>query len=130
MNYSRQREEIIHFLQSRKDHPTAETVYENVRKIYPKISLGTIYRNLTLLADNGVILRLRLSDGIDHFDADVSEHYHVICQNCGSVVDLDLKEKIFPIDTNILNYNGIITGQITYFTGICSECIPKTNNNL
>lgn len=129
MNYSRQREEIVHFLQSRKDHPTADVVYENVKKIYPKISLGTVYRNLTLLSDNGIILRLRLGDGVDHFDADISEHYHVICNRCGSVTDLDLKGKLLPIDTNIFNYDGMITGQMIYFTGICSECIPQTNNN-
>ena len=84
MNYSRQREEIVHFLKTRKDHPTAEVVYENVRMVYPKISLGTVYRNLTLLSETGEILRLRLGDGVDHFDADTSEHYHVICNSCGS----------------------------------------------
>ena len=91
MNYSRQREEIVHFLKTRKDHPTAEVVYENVRMVYPKISLGTVYRNLTLLSDTGEILRLRLGDGVDHFDADTSEHYHVLCNGCGIVEDLDMK---------------------------------------
>ena len=93
MNYSRQREEIVQFLRTRKDHPTAEVVYENVRMVYPKISLGTVYRNLTLLSETGEILRLRLGDGVDHFDADTSEHYHVICSGCGSVVDLNMMGK-------------------------------------
>ncbi len=125
MNYSRQREEIVHFLKTRKDHPTAEIVYENVRKVYPKISLGTVYRNLTLLSDTGEILRLRLGDGVDHFDADISEHYHVICKGCGSVVDLDMQGKRIPIDTSMLPYDGIITGQMIYFTGICRNCNHK-----
>ena len=125
MNYSRQREEIVHFLKTRKDHPTAEVVYENVRMVYPKISLGTVYRNLTLLSDTGEILRLRLGDGVDHFDADTSEHYHVLCNGCGIVEDLDMKGKNLSIDTSILPYDGTITGHIIYFKGICKNCNQK-----
>ena len=125
MNYSRQREEIVHFLKTRKDHPTAEVVYENVRMVYPKISLGTVYRNLTLLSDMGEILRLRLGDGVDHFDADTSDHYHVLCNGCGSVEDLDMKGKKLSIDTSILPYDGTITGHIIYFKGICKNCNQK-----
>ena len=125
MNYSRQREEIVRFLQTRKDHPTAEVVYDNVRMIYPKISLGTVYRNLTLLSDTGTILRLRLGDGVDHFDADTSEHYHVLCNGCGIVEDLDMKGKKLSIDTSILPYDGTITGHIIYFKGICKDCSQK-----
>ena len=125
MNYSRQREEIVHFLKTRKDHPTAEVVYENVRMVYPKISLGTVYRNLTLLSDMGEILRLRLGDGVDHFDADTSEHYHVLCNGCGIVEDLDMKGKKLSIDTSILPYDGTITGHIIYFKGICKNCNQK-----
>ena len=125
MNYSRQREEIVRFLQTRKDHPTAEVVYENVRMVYPKISLGTVYRNLTLLSETGEILRLRLGDGVDHFDADTSEHYHVICNSCGDVTDLEMKGIKLPIDTSILPYDGTITGHIIYFTGVCKKCNLK-----
>ena len=53
LKYSRQRESIKEFLMTRKDHPTADVVYENVKKIYPNISLGTVYRNLSLLSDAG-----------------------------------------------------------------------------
>ena len=76
MKYSRQREAIKEFLMTRKDHPTADVVYSNVRDVFPNISLGTVYRNLTLLADIGEISRLRLGDGVDHFDADTTPHYH------------------------------------------------------
>ena len=90
LKYSRQREAIKEFLATRKDHPTADVVYQNIREIYPHISLGTVYRNLTLLSDIGEILRLHLSDGVDHFDADTSLHYHFICKDCGSVIDLEM----------------------------------------
>lgn len=58
LKYSRQRESIKEFLRSRTDHPTADTVYENLRQIYPNISLGTVYRNLSLLSDIGEIRKL------------------------------------------------------------------------
>ena len=85
LKYSRQREAIKSFLMTRKDHPTADVVYHSLRADFPNISLGTVYRNLTLLADLGEIARLRLGDGVDHFDADTSRHYHFICSECGSV---------------------------------------------
>ena len=69
LKYSRQREAIKCFLMTRKDHPTADVVYHSLRADFPNISLGTVYRNLTLLADLGEIARLRLGDGVDHFDA-------------------------------------------------------------
>ena len=75
LKYSRQREAIKSFLMTRKDHPTADVVYHSLRADFPNISLGTVYRNLTLLADLGEIARLRLGDGVDHFDADSSRHY-------------------------------------------------------
>ena len=87
LKYSRQREAIKDFLMTRNDHPTADVVYSNVRTEFPNISLGTVYRNLTLLADLGEIARLRVGDGVDHFDADTSPHYHFVCSDCGSVIE-------------------------------------------
>ena len=75
---SRQREMIKSFLMGRKDHPTADVIYSNLKQQDPNLSLGTVYRNLTLLSDMGEILRLRVGDGVDHFDADTSEHYHFV----------------------------------------------------
>lgn len=122
IKYSRQREAIKSFLMTRKDHPTADVVYENVRKEFPNISLGTVYRNLTLLSDMGELLRLRVGDGMDHFDADTSPHYHFICQDCGRVIDLDM-DSLEAID-NIAgaNFGGQIKGHVTYFYGSCENC--------
>lgn len=91
---SRQREMIKSFLMGRKDHPTADVIYSNLKQQDPNLSLGTVYRNLTLLSDMGEILRLRVGDGVDHFDADTSEHYHFVCTECGSVIDLDMDSMI------------------------------------
>lgn len=129
LKYSRQREAIKHFLTTRKDHPTADVVYSSVRNEFPNISLGTVYRNLTLLADLGEISRLRLGDGIDHFDADTRPHYHFICSDCGSVVDLDM-DSIKAVDELIgTDVEGnLIRGHVTYFYGCCSGCRRKKAN--
>lgn len=119
---SKQRDMIMAFLMGRKDHPTAETVYVNVRKQNPNISLGTVYRNLTLLADIGQIRRLRIGDGVDHFDADTSLHYHFVCTECGGVIDLEMEsiEKINEIAG--AGFDGTIAGHVTYFYGVCGNC--------
>lgn len=126
LKYSRQRQVIKDFLMNRKDHPTADVVYMNVRQEYPNISLGTVYRNLTLLADMGEIQRLRLGDGVDHFDADTSRHYHFVCSECGSVTDLKMDNIDNIIDIASMNFDGEIQGHVTYFYGICGNCRQKT----
>lgn len=124
---SKQRDMIKAFLMGRKDHPTADIIYMNVRQQNPNISLGTVYRNLTLLADIGEIQRLRVGDGVDHFDADTSPHYHFVCTECGSVIDLEM-DNIDSIN-NIAgaNFNGNIAGHVTYFYGSCGNCIAADN---
>lgn len=125
--HSRQRDLIKEFLKSRKDHPTADEVYQNVRMQNPNISLGTVYRNLTLLAEDGDIVRLNVGDGIDHFDADISPHYHFVCRKCGHVADLEMDR---PGEARLQEitkaagscFEGHIEGHVTYFYGTCSFC--------
>ena len=128
LKYSRQRECIKSFLIGRKDHPTADTVYMHVREQYPNISLGTVYRNLTLLSDIGEIARLNVGDGVDHFDADTSPHQHIVCNVCGCVQDIFL-----PDTSEIMNfaskyYDGVITSHTLHFRGICSTCAKSTES--
>ena len=123
---SKQRDLIKDFLMGRNDHPTADVVYMNVRQQNPSISLGTVYRNLTLLADIGEIQRLRLGDGVDHFDADTSQHYHFVCSECGRVIDLEMDSIDGVTDVASKNFNGSITGHVTYFYGSCVQCTKVT----
>lgn len=125
LKYSRQRQVIKDFLMTRKDHPTADTVYINVRHEYPNISLGTVYRNLSLLADLGEITRLRLGDGVDRFDADTSNHYHCVCKECGSVVDLNMDSLDHITQIANQHFDGQIQGHVIYFHGICKDCCCK-----
>lgn len=129
LKYSRQREAIKNYLMTRKDHPTADAVYIALRTDFPNISLGTVYRNLTLLADLGEIQRLRLGDGVDHFDADTSLHYHFICTECGSVSDLDLHaaDALDALTGQDVDGNQI-QGHFIYFYGSCYNCRRKNAN--
>lgn len=129
LKHSKQRDMIKDFLMSRKDHPTADVVYMNVRQQQPNISLGTVYRNLTLLADIGEIQRLRLGDGVDHFDADTSRHYHFVCNDCGSVIDLEMENIDSVADVAQRSFDGHIAGYVTHFYGSCKNCMEETNCN-
>jgi Fur family peroxide stress response transcriptional regulator len=126
IKFSRQRESIKQYLESTKCHPTADTVYMNMRELYPNISLGTVYRNLNLLAEQGEILKISCGDGCDRFDGNPKAHYHFICTDCNNVYDLDM-ESIDHINT-IANsqFGGKILGHITYFYGHCEECLNDT----
>ena len=111
---SRQRDAIRSFLMSRKDHPTAEVVYDNVSKEFPNISLGTVYRNLTFLVDNGMAMKVPCSDGSVHFD--------------GNVMDLNFDSREVEKNFNeaaAKNFDGTIQGNVTFFYGECPECIDK-----
>lgn len=130
LKYSKQRELIKEFLMTRKDHPTADIIYMNVRRKQPNISLGTVYRNLTLLADIGEIRKLRVGDGVDHFDGDTSLHYHFVCTDCGSVTDLNMESIESITETAGAHFDGHIAGHMTYFYGTCGHCTEKSNKKI
>lgn len=129
MNYSRQRESIKNFLVTRYDHPTAETIYDNIRLEFPKISLGTVYRNLALLTELGEIGKISTGTGPDRFDGNTAPHYHFFCRKCGGVSDLAM-ESIDHINTIAgAHFDGRIEGHVTHFYGICPACKADDESN-
>lgn len=125
--FSRQRESIKDYLATTKEHPTADMVYDYIRKIYPNISLGTVYRNLNFLVDQGSIIKISYGNGSDRFDGNVLPHYHFVCRECSAVEDISLPDEASEqfMDTAKANYNGSIESSTTYFYGICSKCLEK-----
>ena len=123
LKYSRQRESIKKFLMTRTDHPTAEMIYENLRKDYPQISMGTVERNMSLLSDIGEIQTISTGVGPDRFDGNAKPHYHFICKNCGQVMDLKMQglEHINLLAQH--EFPGIIEGHSVFFYGRCEACI-------
>ena len=124
---SKQREAIKTFLYSRHDHPTAEVVYTNVIKEFPKISLGTVYRNLSFLVEQGEAITVPCNDGSVHFDGKITPHYHFQCTKCGSISDIELDDpgyesEVTSTPQKALDDGGTITGHVTFFYGLCGKC--------
>jgi len=113
---------------STREHPTAEVIYNHVRESYPKISLGTVYRNLTLLVDLGEIKKISTGDGTDHFDADTSAHSHYYCRCCHSVMDLEVTPSVEQILSASSAGIGTIESASLLFTGVCKNCVLDNDN--
>lgn len=122
---SKQREAIQTFLESRKDHPTADVVYGEIRKEYPNISLGTVYRNLALFVKEGQACSLFPGDGKEHFDGTANPHYHFYCRNCGSVLDLELPYQPEITHTAQRAFPGVVDTHQICFYGLCSRCAER-----
>ncbi len=118
---TKQRKLILNVLKGLKTHPTADELYEEVRKAMPGISLGTVYRNLDLLAKNGQILKLESAGSQKRFDADMTPHCHVRCMSCGAVGDI--KERLPRPSIEGLSAKGfvLIEGCIEFY-GLCQWC--------
>lgn len=129
IKYSKQRETILNNLINRKDHPTADMVFESVRKEIPNISLGTVYRNLSLLSESGQILRIQTGIGPDRFDGFTKPHSHFICKSCGKVFDMDYVPNQSTITKASELVPGIIEEADFQFFGICNDCINLNKTN-
>lgn len=123
LKYSRQREAIKIFLASTYEHPTADTVYTHVKNDFPKISLGTVYRNLNLLTDMGEAIKITMPDGSDRYDGHIHPHNHFTCNCCGSVSDIELDHSITNDDLKSVGFNGKIESSSTMYFGKCHSCI-------
>lgn len=133
LKHSRQREAIKEFLMTQTTHPTADIIYDNIKQIYPNISLGTVYRNLSLLTELGEIRKLSCFGGADHYDGRTEPHFHFLCTECGSIIDLELENADNLLVKADENFSGRITGYSARFFGLCEDCMnkaKKTENTL
>lgn len=122
IKHSKQRDSILKYLAGTKEHPTADTIYENMRIEYPNISLGTVYRNLGLLTELGEIVKLSIPGHSDRYDYNVANHYHFICKRCGRVQDLPTR-RIGNINRLAnANFDGLIEDHVCQFFGTCAQC--------
>ncbi len=123
IKHSRQRDAIRHNLMNRYDHPTAETVYMDIKEEFPNISLGTVYRNLSLLSDLGEIQKITTNAGPDRFDGNSKPHCHFQCRACGNVLDIHFENQEELNTCAAKNFPGIIEGNSIQFYGLCPDCI-------
>jgi Fur family ferric uptake transcriptional regulator len=121
MRLTNQRRIIMEQLQSVTSHPTADEIYGMVREKMPRISLGTVYRNLEVLSTLGLVRKLENAAGQKRFDGDMSPHHHIRCDVCGRVGDIFDAPDISGIEAGVTT-DFEITGVSLEFSGICPGC--------
>lgn len=120
MNNSKQRNLILNIINNSTNHPTAYDIYKKSKTIFPNISLGTIYRNLNLLYEKNMIIKVHTNDAVEHYDKVHNKHTHFICDICNTIYDIEEKLKI----RKTINGNKILDYSLNY-TGICHKCLKK-----
>ncbi|MGN0453165.1 MAG: Fur family transcriptional regulator [Ruminococcus sp.] len=119
-NFSRKRQMILDTINSTKTHPSAKWIYDTLKEEIPDLSLGTVYRNLALFLNQGLITSVASVNGEERFDGDTSLHAHFVCNKCNSVYDIPLSDT-----SNLLlgEQNGfeVQTVFLTYY-GNCRSC--------
>ena len=119
---TRQRKVILRFLKSTAYHPTADLVYENVKKEIPNISKGTVYRNLKVLQEDEQISELNLKGTVSRYEEKKDDHYHFRCERCGRVFDID-EPVNKELDRRIADKTGLnISHHQLEFRGRCRDC--------
>ena len=122
--FSRQRKRVLQAVQARRDHPTADEVYLDVRRADERISRGTVYRNLNQLAESGDVRHVRLPEA-DRYDWRVEPHYHLLCSGCGKVIDAPAPYQP-ELDRSSAEASGWeIALHRTIFEGLCPDCQAK-----
>lgn len=122
---TRQRKVILEELLKQNSHPSADEIYQIVRRRMPRISLGTVYRNLEVLASMGKIQKLELSGALKRYDWNTNKHYHIRCLHCDRVDDAPIAP-LNQLENDLYGATVFeIIGHNLEFTGLCPECSKK-----
>ena len=119
---SRQRKRILDVLKGTGSHPTASWIYGKLKGELPELSMGTVYRNLNILKEQGLIRKIDFGSTFDRFDSNTAPHYHFICERCDSIIDLGMQ-----IDEELNRRVERMTNLKTKrhrieFYGLCDKC--------
>ena len=122
---SKQRERILALLRSTNTHPTANWLFGRLKKEFPNLSMGTIYRNIGILVQQGLIDRIVFGSTFDRLDANTAEHYHFICERCDAIIDLKIPV-VRRLDEQVPASEGFeVHGHAVEFYGLCPKCSKK-----
>lgn len=123
-NTSIKRNAILEKFRSTHCHPTAEWVYHELKVDYPNLSLGTVYRNISLFRHEGLLISIGTVAGQEHFDAVTTPHPHFICTSCGSIIDVDIKVDEPSLYQQVsCKYGFTVQAHEFTFTGLCKHCL-------
>jgi Fur family peroxide stress response transcriptional regulator len=127
---SKQRARILELLHQAKSHPTAIMIFEELRREIPSLSLGNVYRNLSILVQQGLIRELKMGSTYDRYDGMVEPHYHFICERCNEISDLELphdealNKKVRALTKGRVNYHRL------EFYGSCARCLSAPQEHV
>jgi len=123
VKFSEKRRAILDVFRNR-EHPSAEWIYHTLKPDYPRLSIGTVYRNLQRFKEEGKVRPLAVVDGQERFDGNISEHAHFICDQCSAIFDLDI---LLPDDVGaFVKQDGFqVTVRQLFLRGKCPECAAK-----
>ena len=124
----RKRNAILNYLRSVTNHPSAETVFTELKQEIPDLSMGTVYRNLNLFKQQGLAMSVATVKGVERFDGNTDPHVHFICSECDAVIDLmemDVPDSLRQVAQSCSG--GQITDCQLTFTGLCKNCVEKIN---
>ena len=124
LRHSHQRDMIYNYLLSTKEHPSAEMIYEVLKKEEPNLSLGTVYRNLKLLEELGLVRKVTTLNNVERYDAWCEDHVHFICSECGAVLDLPEFDDSM-IKKSIKKHNIDVKWMNLILGGTCENCSKK-----
>lgn len=121
--HSRKRDAILACVRSTDSHPAAEWIYAQLKPQIPDLSLGTVYRNLTIFKNEGLVESVGSVDGLERFDGRTEPHSHFVCTNCGAVIDIEGAELPTPLLHQAEVSSGCQIGsyRLSYF-GHCPKC--------
>ncbi len=120
---TKQKTIILEYLQSVKTHPTADEIFLNVKKRLPSISRSTVYRNLENFSRQGIILEI--PGDKKHFDGDIREHHHFVCEKCKKVYDLFFELNLTDKNYKEIKKHGQLKNSQIIFSGICKKCLSS-----
>ena len=122
----RKRDAILSYLRSTTNHPSAETVFTQLKAEIPDLSMGTVYRNLNLFKAQGLAISVATVKGVERFDGNTDPHVHFICQDCDAVIDLmdmEVPESLKSVAET--SCGGQVAECQLSFTGLCRSCLDK-----
>ena len=127
---SQQRDRILQILQKTNSHPTADWIYSKLKEEIPDLSLGTVYRNLKVLMEQGHIQKLPFGSTFDRFEAKIAPHYHLVCEKCGTVIDFEMPEYLdINQKAEKMSSFKISRHRIDFF-GLCENCQKKQKEKI
>jgi len=126
---SQQRERILEILKETKSHPTADWIYMRLKEEIPELSLGTVYRNLKVLMEQGLIQKLPFGSTFDRFEAKIAPHYHLVCEKCGLVEDFEMPQySAINSQAEKMSAFKISRHRIDFF-GLCGKCLKENKQS-